>query len=247
MSTETIKSTIQSRYDQLAANELTRHGSYESLTRAKAYFRTRKLTTALQLGAFPPGSKVLEVGCSVGQFTVPLAERGYDVHGVDLSPNAIAVAKQRRAEQGVLRLVFSIGDAERLEAFADNTFDGMVSFSTLRYVPRLSTALTEIRRVLKPGARAVVDFPNRWCPWFYLKPWLGSERHPHDRWFTAREARRTLEEAGFRDLHVRTLLFTPTVLPDRLLGLFRVIDGIGERTPLVNRLAGVIMVSAAKP
>jgi len=139
---------------------------------------------------------------------------------------------------------FVSGDAEDLGQFPEGRFDGVVSFSTLRYVPDLPKALREIRRVLKAGGAAVLDFPNRWCPWFYLKPWLGSERHPYDHWFSAPEVRRLLEEAGFCDIRLRHLLFTPTVAPDPLVGLFAGFDRIGERLPLVRRLAGIIMAAA---
>ncbi len=244
---ERIKRTIRARYDRFAANELEGREAFEPVGRAKAYFRRRKLTTALELGGFPPGSRLLDVGCSVGQYAIPLAQAGYHVVGVDLSPNSVAVAGQRAASLGIPGVTFSVDDAETLAGCADNAFDGVVSFSALRYVPQLATALSGIYRVLKPGARAVVDFPNRWCPWFYLKPWLGSERHPHDHWFDAATVRRLVSEAGFRDIRIRHLLFTPTVTPDPLIGVFAGLDWVGERLPLVRRLAGIIMVAATKP
>ena len=238
---------VRDRYDRMASAELDGGGSFEFLNRAKEYFRARKLTTALSMASFPAGAKLLEIGCSVGQFTFPLAKLGYQICGMDLSPNSVEVAKQRAAAHGVTGATFVAGEAESLNLFADGIFDGVVSFSTLRYVGRLPRALSEIHRVLKPGGRAVIDVPNRWCPWFYLKPWLGSERHPHDHWYTSTDVKALLLRAGFRDVRVRYLLFTPTVTPDRLLTLFQGVDWIGERLPLVRNVAGIIMVSATKP
>lgn len=157
------------------------------------------------------------------------------------------MATQRAQAQELTGLTFVVGDAELLSRFPTDGFDGIVSFSTLRYVNNLSNALVEVYRVLKPGARAVIDFPNRWCPWFYLKPWLGSEPHPHDHWFSEGALRKLFAQAGFRDVQVRHLLFTPTVAPDRALRVFQGMDWIGERLPLVRRLAGIIMVGARKP
>jgi ubiquinone/menaquinone biosynthesis C-methylase UbiE len=244
---DAARGELQARYDRMAAAELDGGGTFESLNRAKAYFRARKLQAALALGSFPAGGQLLEIGCSVGQFSFPLARLGYRVHGVDVSPSSVELATRRAATEGLIDAVFSVGEAEDVREFPGDRFDGVVSFSTLRYVTDVPRALAEIRRVLKPGGSAVVDFPNRWCPWFYLKPWLGSERHPHDHWFTASAVRRMVAEAGFRDVRVRHLLFTPTVAPDRLLRVFQGVDWFGERLPLVRRLAGIIMVAARKP
>lgn len=243
---DTAQMAIRERYDRMAVAELSGDGSFESLTRAKAYFRSRKLTTALALGVFPSGGRVLEIGCSVGQFSLPLARLGYRVSGVDLSPQSVEVGARRAAAEGLTNVAFSVSEAEQLQGCPDQGFDGVVSFSTLRYVPNLPKALAAVHRVLKPGAAAVIDFPNRWCPWFYLKPWLGSERHPHDHWFTASTVKNLFLQAGFVEVRIRYLLFTPTVAPDALLGPFQLMDAIGERLPLVRRLAGIIMVAAKK-
>ena len=48
----------------------------------------------------PPG-RALELGCGTGTNTVWLAQHGFDCTGVDLSPRAIARARQRADEAGV--------------------------------------------------------------------------------------------------------------------------------------------------
>jgi SAM-dependent methyltransferase len=42
-----------------------------------------------------PGAEILDAGCGTGRYARELARRGYIVHGVDLSPELIAVAKDR--------------------------------------------------------------------------------------------------------------------------------------------------------
>jgi len=241
---ETIKEVIKERYDGFARGVATGQDPQPGL--ARCYFWSRKIDTALQLGSFPTGAQLLEIGCNMGQLTFPLGHRGYRVAGVDLSVEAIAVAKKKAAATGTDNVSFEVADAEYLSQFPDNHFDGLLSFSTLRYVPDLPKALAAIRRVLKPGALAVVDFPNRFCPWFYVKQWLGSERHPYDHWFTRAELHGIFKEAGFSDCSPKPILFTPTIAPDRLLGLFKAVDWVGERTPYLRDLAGIIMVAARK-
>ncbi len=242
-----IKAEIQRRYDRFSEREFRGQGTYEEVSPAKAYFRSRKLQAALELGAFPPGSHLLEIGCSVGQFSLPLARRGYRMTGIDLSPHSVEVAKRRARQEGLDRASFFIDDAESLDLFPSNAFDGAVSFSTFRYLPRVDRALRSARRVLKPGGRLVADFPNRWCPWFYLKQVLGSEPHPHDHWFTEPQLLSLLAQSGFQNSRARSFLFTPTVAPASWLWLFKGIDRIAEPIPGIRRMAGIWIVSAEKP
>ena len=246
-SAEKVKSDIRQRYDRYANVELSLQGAYETVGPAKHYFRLRKLETALELGAFPAGGQLLDIGCNIGQFSLPLARMGYRVTGVDLSVHAITLARQRAQKEGLSSVSFLPTDAESLGRFSDGFFDGVVSFSTLRYVPSLPKALLEIRRVLKPGGCVVADFPNRWCPWFYVKQWLGSEVHPHDHWFTAGLLRKLFEETGFHRCRIRKILFTPTIAPQALLKIFQVVDWAGERVPGMRDLAGILTVAAHKP
>jgi ubiquinone/menaquinone biosynthesis C-methylase UbiE len=240
---EKAKAEIQQRYDRFASTET--HGG-EHIGPARAYFRGRKLALATELAPAAPGASALEIGCARGQFTLPLARRGYHVVGYDLSPASVELARHRAAEAGVTNVEFVAGDAENLGAFPDDRFDAVFSFSTLRYVPDVSRALGEIRRVLKPGGRAVLDFPNRLCPWFYVKQWLGSERHPYDHWYAESDLRRLFAGARLDVRAARTLLFTPTIAPDRLVPLFRAMDWVGERAPVMRNFAGIIMVMATK-
>ena len=55
-----------------------------------------------------------------------------------------------------------------------------------------------------------------------------------------------MNEAGFRDVRCRYLLFTSKRVPDPLLPLFQIADAIGERTPGIKELSGIIMASGAK-
>lgn len=244
---EKNKLQVQQRYDEHASGEITGKGLFEVATPAKSYFRARKLSVALELGRFCRGSRLLEIGCSVGQYTFPLIQQGYRVEGVDLSPQSVAVARQRVLQRGLPEAQFHVGDAENLDRFGADSFDGAVSFSTLRYLSDLPKGLLEIRRVLKPGGRVIADFPNRWCPWFYVKQWLGSDAHPNDHWFSKPELRRLFERAGFRHIEIRNILFTPTVAPERLLPFFRRVDSIGERLFPLRPFAGILMIAANKP
>jgi 2-polyprenyl-3-methyl-5-hydroxy-6-metoxy-1,4-benzoquinol methylase len=47
------------------------------------------------------GGPILDVACGTGRFTVPLAERGFDITGIDITPEMLEAAKQKAERQGV--------------------------------------------------------------------------------------------------------------------------------------------------
>jgi ubiquinone/menaquinone biosynthesis C-methylase UbiE len=111
----------------------------------------RRATRALL--ALQPGETVLDIGSGPGFLADEMAaEVGPDgaVHGVDPSESMLAIARRRET-----RVEYATGDALALP-FADGTFDAIVSTQVYEYVPDMPAALTEARRVLKPGGRLLI-------------------------------------------------------------------------------------------
>jgi ubiquinone/menaquinone biosynthesis C-methylase UbiE len=90
---------------------------------------------------------LLDVGCGTGSYTAALAERGWDVTGVDVSGDML-----RRAEARGVKTVRA--DAASLP-FEDASFDAAVSVFTSTDVDDLGAVVREIVRVLRPGAALV--------------------------------------------------------------------------------------------
>lgn len=216
-------------------------------TRSAHYFIDRKVCEAVQLASLPGHCRVLEVGCSFGHMSFLLAQRFAEVVAVDLSPESIALARRRASHYGVRGIRFEVADAERLTAFEDGGFDGVFAFSTLRFCPDPERALTELRRVVRPGGVVVVDVPNRNCPWYGpLKGALGIRPHIHDRLFTAAEIRSLFERAGFERVRSKHILFTTKRVPTALLPLFRAADAVLERAPGVRAASGIVMAAGVR-
>jgi ubiquinone/menaquinone biosynthesis C-methylase UbiE len=98
--------------------------------------------------------KLLEVGCGIGVDSIQLAKCGFDVTAVDLTENALTVAREFAAHRGV-SIDFRLGNAETLD-FPDETFDAVYSFGVLHHTPDIDAAVAEVHRVLKPGGTAYV-------------------------------------------------------------------------------------------
>jgi SAM-dependent methyltransferase len=118
-----------------------------------------------------PGLEVLDLACGHGRIANRLARRGARVTGLDATPLFLDRARADAREQG-LELDYVHGDMRALP-FADASFDRVVSFFTsFGYFsePENRQVLAEIRRVLRPGGRLMIDANNlaellpRWLP-----------------------------------------------------------------------------------
>lgn len=105
------------------------------------------------------GQRLLEVGCGIGVDSIQLAKRGYQVTAVDLTENALAVARQFALRRGV-SIDFRLGNAEGLD-FPDQSFDAVYSFGVLHHTPDIERSVAEVRRVLRPGGAAYVMLYHR--------------------------------------------------------------------------------------
>ena len=102
------------------------------------------------------GRRVLEVGCGQGTVLTYLAGKGADVVGVDMSRASLDRARDGARQLRVVSQVhLAIADAETLP-FPAESFDAVVSFGVLHHTPDTARSIEEVRRVLKPGAMAIV-------------------------------------------------------------------------------------------
>ncbi|MEM1187892.1 MAG: methyltransferase domain-containing protein [Pseudomonadota bacterium] len=104
--------------------------------------------------AVTTGDDVLDVGCGTGVLTRELTQHiGHDgsATGFDLSESMLGVARKRCPDAA-----FKQGNVIDLP-FDDQSFDVVISSFMLMFVPDPEKALSEMRRVLRPGGRLVVS------------------------------------------------------------------------------------------
>jgi SAM-dependent methyltransferase len=107
----------------------------------------------------PDRGKVLDIGSGTGSLALAIARSCSHcrVEGIDLSREYIAFARTRAQDA---RLRFDTGDAQNLP-YAAGTFDAAVSLLVFNFVPEPAKALSEARRVTRPGgsiSAAVWDY-----------------------------------------------------------------------------------------
>lgn len=168
-----------------------------------------------------PGARVLEVGAGMGRFTLLLAERGFRMSAVDLSPDLLeALREEERRRSGAAggepRIETACGDASEVERLAPGPYDAAVGFFFLHHLLSVARLAHGIARVLRPGARVAFAEPNAWNPSFYLQilltpgmTWRGDGGVARMRPGVLRPA---FESAGFEAVRIdRYGLFPPAL------------------------------------
>ena len=148
------------------------------------------------------GKRVLDVGCGAGTDLVRFAKGGALVSGVDISPSAVALARQNFSQQS-LEADLREADGEHLP-YADGTFDLVFAHGVLQYTPDSRALVEECRRVLKPGGDAIFQVYNR-ISWLnalskVMKVPLEHEDAPVLGRYSASEFRAML--TGFREIRI---------------------------------------------
>jgi SAM-dependent methyltransferase len=177
------------------------------------------------------GKRVLDLGCGHGMAAVELARRGGQVVACDLSEDYVYEARERASANGVA-VTAVVADGARLP-FAGATFDAIWGVAILHHLP-LAAAAREIKRILKPGGRAV-----------FCEPWGGNPILRIARnYLPYPDKDRTVDEAPITRLQIRELrrLFSNVAWePNQFLGMVRRLYNRSWLTSRLDRFDSVLL------
>jgi SAM-dependent methyltransferase len=114
--------------------------------------------------AWPPCSRILDIGCGSGRDFLQLTQAGHTVFGVDACEAMVDRAIEECHRQHVdTNGRFFCETLPDLCSFRDDEFDGVLCSGVLMHVPesRIFDSVYTIRRILKPGGRLLVSIPLR--------------------------------------------------------------------------------------
>ncbi|WP_354700235.1 hypothetical protein DSM112329_00501 [Paraconexibacter sp. AEG42_29] len=167
--------------------------------------------------AVPPGSRVLDVGCSTGYLGAVLAATGCQVVGVEQDERAALRARARDVIADVL--IGSVDDEDVLSRIAEHgPYDAIVCGDVLAHVPRPEATLQALVAQLADGGRVAISLPNV-AHWTARRAFLRGQFPREDDGLFARAHLRFFSLAGVRGLlHAAGLNaveegYTPALLP----------------------------------
>ena len=144
--------------------------------------------------------RLLDFGCGGGGFLKRMADRGWQVIGLDA---AVGAVRRVQEELGLKALVGSLPHPD----LQPGSFDVVTMWHSLEHVHRPLAILREAYQLLVPGGRLVVATPNlESLPFYWFgQSWFGLDLPRHLTHFTPKTLREMLQTAGYRVESVRML------------------------------------------
>jgi SAM-dependent methyltransferase len=174
-------------------------GLYRDYARASSLkYETFKRRIQL-ISRIATGSRLLDVGCSSGFFIEIALQHGFDAYGIEISKNAIALAKEK------IRARITNGDVNLLPERGEKGFDIIVAFDIIEHTQDPLKFLKNMREILSPKGWLVLATPDTGhflrylmgCRWPMLQPMQ------HTYLFSKRAMRKALELAGYDQIRIQ--------------------------------------------
>jgi SAM-dependent methyltransferase len=183
--------------------------------------------------------RILDVGCGTGANLLLLSQYG-DAEGVDISDDALAFCHERGLEK------VKSGSAEQLP-YDDESFDLVTALDVVEHLDDDLAGLKEMRRVLRPGGRALLFVPTFMFLWG-----LQDDVSHHRRRYRLPELKRVMVEAGLeveRATYVNLTFFLPILLIRQLMKLtgVKAASENNINVPALNGILGSLLAAERLP
>ncbi len=192
----------------------------------------RQVDELVEFAGIPPKAKVLEVGCGMGRYTFSLAERGFAVHGLDLTK--FLLEKLEQYNDGHYDIPLYHADIIDHPRELTERFDAVLGFFVLHHLHDLDACFKAMADMTAPGGCVTFLEPNAFNPLYYLQvlaspgmTWQGDGgivRMRKGLLFNA------MRKAGLVDLQIVRFGFFPPFLANRAWG--GKLESVFERMPL---------------
>jgi len=106
--------------------------------------------------------KVLDLGCGAGRNTMPLAQKNFEVYGLDNAPTGLKILKKTLKNRS-LKVNLKTGNAFASLPYQDNYFDAIISVQVLQHAKEtvILKAIKEVSRIIKPNGLIFITLCGR--------------------------------------------------------------------------------------
>lgn len=174
----------------------------------------RQVDELLRFSGIGNDDRVLEVGCGMGRYTLPLAGAGVRIEGLDLSGFLLERLEEYNA--GRFHIPTYCADVLQFPRSLEGSFDAVTGVFTLHHLPDLTSCFGAMRRLLRPGGRLTFLEPNALNALYYFQiiftpgmKWKGDKGLLKMRRGLVSKA---LGQAGFENFSMKRFGFFPPIL-----------------------------------
>jgi len=200
-----------------------------------------------QTAGIRAGDRVLDVGCGMGRYSIPLAARGVRVEGIDLSPFLLERLREYNTSgRDIPTYCLDILDHP---PEMEGAYDAAVGFFVLHHMHDLARCLEAVKRVVKPGGVIAFIEPNAFNPLYYVQilitptmTWKGDKGMARMRPGVIFPAMR---EAGLESLALHRFGFFPPFAANTPSGMR--LERRLEKVPLWRPLLPAALFTARRP
>ncbi|PTX97733.1 class I SAM-dependent methyltransferase [Opitutus sp. ER46] len=151
--------------------------------------------TAMMALLPPPPARIAEFGCGTGWLGQLFAQRGYDVIGFDISPDAIQMAEQLQQERGLANVTYVLADYE--EVRVASPVQAVLFHDALHHAESEVAALRAAHAALAPGGVVLCIEPGEGHSQTPTSRQMVAEYGVHEKDMPPRTILRHARAAGF--------------------------------------------------
>lgn len=180
----------------------------------------RHLKELIQVSGITKSDRILEVGCGMGRYTVPLLEMGYNITGLDLTPQLLENLRERL--EGKYDVPLYCTDILNFPEELTGSFDKIIGFFMLHHLHDLGDSFNAMHRLLKESGSATFLEPNAYNMLYYIQilitpkmTWKGDKGVAQMRWG---KVSRAMQQAELAPLKVFRFGFFPPFIANKTWG-----------------------------
>ncbi len=212
----------------------------------------RRCDRMLQHMIITPDTKVLELGCGIGELSHLVASKTQArVTGSDLNTDFISEANAKYHLKNLEFKTIELGSSNAFDE-KENQYDYIIGNGILHHVYReLPAVLAQLRCSLRPGGKIIFWEPNIFNPYIFLifklsplRQWAKLE--PTEMAFSGGYIQQKLKDCQFKNIMVKYSDFLLPNTPNKMVKAVAKASDFLDEMPGINRLAQSIFICAQK-